>query len=126
MCRRPLIDQGGSGDFENSCLRHSRYHSGAEGGRLCGVVFTIGGLAAVKSRRAADVIDYIPKEQPFKDFRDVVQVRYRSVIPRHLAIQPGLLQERCNRRDLESTQKFTITERQSSQSGDEWRENIRA
>ena len=31
-CRRPLIDQGGSGDFKISCLRRSRYHSGAEGG----------------------------------------------------------------------------------------------
>ena len=57
------------------------------------MVFAIGRLAAVETRRAAGVIDDIPKKQPFKDFRDVIQVRYRSVITRNLAVQPGLLGE---------------------------------
>ena len=37
------------------------------------MVFTIGGLAAVETRRAADVIDDIPKEQSccVKLFEDV-------------------------------------------------------
>ena len=67
------------------------------------MVFTIGGLAAVETQRAADMIDDILKEQSFKDFRNVVQIRYRSEIPRNLTLQPRLLQERCNRRDLETT-----------------------
>ena len=76
------------------------------------MVFAILKLAAVKTRRAADMIDDISNDIPsFKDFRNVIQVRYRFVITRNLTVQPGLLQERRNRRDLEPTRKLTITER---------------